>query len=309
MSAFPISRGEQMAAIKDGIGIRRIGPEEAQGLLLLNRRNRRLFPSSVLVYAKDMEGGLWKDTGTNAITIWEDTETGECTLVDGQHRLHAVIESGTTQKFQIVHRASCEISLQDLYGAIDQGRIRTFIDWMHVEEFAAGGRSEAERHLSAATSAIIVLEVQIRGLLDGTGTRSMPRLSTLQKTELLHRYETDIRWAAALRMRQTKGNRRPLPVGVMAAAIACNRIAPEQATAFFTRIAIGADIHEGTAEFSLRDIWLRGGDPRRTKQAHEAHLYWYGVAINGWNHCCAGDRVDFLRSLDIPRCTVRKPTK
>lgn len=307
MTAFPISQGERNAAIQDGLGVRMIGPEEAAILLTLNRRNRRVSPATVERLADDMRRGLWLDTGSNDITIWEDLKTGEAMLVNGQHRLNAVVASGTRQKFLLVRRTSEQTSLEALFAAMDQGKPRTSLDLRHVEEFGGGAGRESERHLDAALSAVILLELTIRGILDGEPATGATQLSVPRKAEFGARYDADIRWGAALRMRQTKGRRRPMPVGILAAAIACHRIASDEATKFFVAVSVGADIHEGQPEWVLRDTWLRGGDLRRTKQARAAHLYWYGLAINAWNHHCQGGRVDVLRSLEITRCVIRRP--
>ena len=306
MSAFPISRNEQLAALRDGLGVRMIGPEEAAELLSLNRRNRRVSPSVVERYAEDMRRGLWLDTGSNEINVWENLTTGETVLANGQHRLSAIVASGARLKFLLVRRTSAQCTLEALFAALDQGKIRTSLDMRHVEDFGGGESRESERHLDAALSAIVLLEWTIRGILEGKPAQSVT-LSVPRKMEFSHRFDADIRWGAALRMRQTKGRRRPMPVGVLAAAIACQRVAPEAASAFFFAVAVGADIHEGQPAWALRDIWLRGGDPRRTKQAREGHLYWYGLAINAWNHHCMGDRVESLRSLEVTRCVIRRP--
>ncbi|MFD7919468.1 hypothetical protein ACFV3R_09605 [Streptomyces sp. NPDC059740] len=61
-----------------------------------NRRNRRLRPRVVATYARDMSQGRWMENG-ETIKFASDG-----TLLDGQHRLEAVITSGRTVRVLVV---------------------------------------------------------------------------------------------------------------------------------------------------------------------------------------------------------------
>lgn len=78
------------------IEILRIGPEEARSLLSANSRNRPLSPSRVKALAGQMARGEWRVNG-DTLRL---SKTGR--LLDGQHRLHAIIESGVTQDYIVV---------------------------------------------------------------------------------------------------------------------------------------------------------------------------------------------------------------
>lgn len=72
-----------------------ITPQKAQEMLdKTTKENRRLRTPVVDGYVRDMLAGKWR-LGT---VIAIDTEGN---VIDGQHRLNAVIESGTTQQFYI----------------------------------------------------------------------------------------------------------------------------------------------------------------------------------------------------------------
>lgn len=70
-----------------------IGPDEAAALLLGNEGNRPIQRRTVDRYVRQMHEGRWKFVGDPLRT----DRNGH--LIDGQHRLTAVIESGTTHKF------------------------------------------------------------------------------------------------------------------------------------------------------------------------------------------------------------------
>lgn len=76
--------------------VRMIGPDEANALLAKNTNNRKAMRTQVARLASYMLDGEWK-FDASPIRIAKDGR-----LLDGQHRLHAVIESKTTQQFLIV---------------------------------------------------------------------------------------------------------------------------------------------------------------------------------------------------------------
>jgi len=74
----------------------KIGPEEAESLLKRNTHNRSLSTSHVKDYKRRMEEGDWH-LSTDAIGL--DTKGR---LVNGQHRLNAIIQSGEEQPFILI---------------------------------------------------------------------------------------------------------------------------------------------------------------------------------------------------------------
>ena len=72
-----------------------IGPDQPKAILATNLKNRDLSQSFVNRYASDMANGKWSD-GASMIRI--DTNGN---LQDGQHRLEAILQSGTTQEFGV----------------------------------------------------------------------------------------------------------------------------------------------------------------------------------------------------------------
>ncbi len=79
-----------------------IGPDKARQYLEKNISNRRLRLNAVNQMVSDMQNGRWR---TNGSPLRFD-ENGR--FVDGQHRLHAVIKSNTTQTFLVVYDVPCD---------------------------------------------------------------------------------------------------------------------------------------------------------------------------------------------------------
>jgi len=72
-----------------------ITPAKAAKMLERNTRNRHLRPTLVSRYARDMEEGRWLKTHQGIAINCDGT------LLDGQHRLAAIIESGKPQEFLV----------------------------------------------------------------------------------------------------------------------------------------------------------------------------------------------------------------
>jgi hypothetical protein len=74
-----------------------ITPESAEELLALNKENRPLNKKTVDWYARQMESGQWTISG-QTLSISDKN-----TLLDGQHRLAAIIQSGVSLLLNIAY--------------------------------------------------------------------------------------------------------------------------------------------------------------------------------------------------------------
>lgn len=107
------------------IEIRTINAKLAAYMLELNfRNNRKLSMQKVKMYANEMLTGEWS-ADSNMICF--DTEG--C-LINGQHRLHAVIASDTVQTFVVATNMPTESAR-----AFDQGRARNQVDRINISGF------------------------------------------------------------------------------------------------------------------------------------------------------------------------------
>jgi hypothetical protein len=95
-----------------------ISPAIAQEMLKNNTMNRVVKPNVVLTYAKAMMDGNWYDDSPEMIAL---TDGG--TIVDGQHRLMAVIKAGKTVNMWVAKGVST-----DAMPFLDQGAKRSVAD-------------------------------------------------------------------------------------------------------------------------------------------------------------------------------------
>lgn len=99
-----------------------IGPSEATRILERNTANRPVRDRVVRTYARDMKAGRWRQTG-EAIKI-----SASGALLDGQHRLWAIIESGATLPLMVVRGVDPEAQQ-----VMDTGAKRSVHDHLHFK--------------------------------------------------------------------------------------------------------------------------------------------------------------------------------
>lgn len=103
------------------IEVERVTPDVAQDWLARNTLNRRIRPRVVEGYARDMIAGHWRMSG-EAIKF---SKSGQ--LLDGQHRLQAVVASGATVPLLVVR------GLEDaVQSVMDTGVARTAGDALRL---------------------------------------------------------------------------------------------------------------------------------------------------------------------------------
>lgn len=104
-------------------------PEAAQEILATNTKGQRtIAKGTVEKYASDMGTEDWQFNGA-AVLISSKNE-----LLDGQHRLSAIIESGRSQIMLVVRGVDA-----DAMATIDAGRGRSYADILKIREYANHG--------------------------------------------------------------------------------------------------------------------------------------------------------------------------
>lgn len=105
--------------------LKTVTPEMATKLLssCQYEHQRKLRPKLVARYARDMQAGNWMPGGVIELCEHKD----DLYLINGQHRLHAVVESGKDQCFLM--KTDRVFTLKDVahrYYTIDTGGMRSF---------------------------------------------------------------------------------------------------------------------------------------------------------------------------------------
>lgn len=98
-----------------------VTPELASQLLQTNTNNRGLSKSRVKSFAKQIQKGKWRKTG-QGISV---AASGR--LLDGQTRLHAIVQSGVAASMVIAW--NCD---EDSFAVFDTGRARSATDVLKI---------------------------------------------------------------------------------------------------------------------------------------------------------------------------------
>jgi hypothetical protein len=117
MSAAAPARPRRKRAPEPAVEVVDIGPAEASELLASQRHNRKIRTAKVEEFAGAMARGEWR-LSNDALTVDRNGH-----LLNGQHRLRAVVQSGSTQPF-IVMRGVTESTQETM----DQGSRRSVAD-------------------------------------------------------------------------------------------------------------------------------------------------------------------------------------
>lgn len=247
-----------------------VSPETAEKWLTDNTHNRSLNEKNVATLAAAMLRGEWKLNGS---AICRDA-TG--VLLDGQHRLAAVVRSGCTIKSLVVDGVEPDAQI-----TIDTGRKRTFADTLKLS------RGETDTNVMAAVCNR-VYRWQTAQL------RSLNRPAT--NGQLLSIYD-EHHVSLKESTRAAHSVRRQLPVSQSTLALAhwlFSRIDADDTTFFFDRLKDGQGLLDGDPILALRQTVLNDlASPRGRGRISDLLLL--ALLIKSWNAYRRSETIKSLR--------------
>ena len=208
-----------------------ITPSYAKQLLAQGIKNRPISEAAVLRYARDMAEGRWQSNGQGIVL----TEAGM--LLDGQHRMHAVIRADVPVGMLVVRGVQ-----QETFVTIDSGRARKLQDVLSID----GYRNANQLAASAR---------QAYNYIVGSHLRQSPTKSSLRDFVADYPYLSEI--GNHIFQRSGKGPIRRLSTSmasVMFIANSRHRYDPE-VMEFHDAVVSGQDLSRGDPRFALRE-WI-----------------------------------------------------
>lgn len=232
-----------------------VTPALAQEWLDRNLHNRPIRKNKVDSYARDMKSGNWALNG-EAVKFAVDG-----ILLDGQHRLHAIVAAGVPVQILVVSGLA-----NDTQTTMDSGVKRTTGDAFGLE-----GMKNAQ--ILAATLKKIWMWQQGDHRF---AANNYP--TTAECAELLARHpEIHHSVHVATHIRNTF---RPLPPSIVGTAhFVLSQIDAEEAGHFFSRVSDGAGLEPGHPILTLRSRVTNETLAGTTVQAHQRMAY----LIRTWN--------------------------
>lgn len=206
-----------------------IGPELAAKYLEKNITNRVIRKSTLLSYARDMRLGKWIPTHQGIAF----NDRGE--LIDGQHRLHAIVEAAIVVKILVTRGIPSEQGSVRTMDAVDRGAVRSVADQLQLQH---GYRNAAQ--VAGCGSVIIDLIIRDR----------IGRLSVPQMLAVLEIYGRHIEAVTGVINRGATVMRRSPVCGALAFARAAE---PSRIDDFTQRLESGAGLDVGSPILLLRN--------------------------------------------------------
>lgn len=244
-----------------------ITPEKAREYLGHNVRNRNVRRSDVAVYAEDMASGNWRYVG-DPIKFARDGR-----LIDGQHRLLGLIESGATLKFAVMRGLDPEDQL-----ILDIGIRRTFGD--HLKFL---GETNASWYASIIR-AVTVWEMD-------ESLRSKNRVS-FARLEVTYEKYPELKDSLSVVRFANETVRTGFVAGGLVWWLLHQRDAAECGE-FFYLLSTGEGLTKGNPIYALRRILLADVRRGRTKQSLPPQNI-AALMIKAWNKWRLGEEVEVL---------------
>jgi hypothetical protein len=261
---------QQISATNGLVEMMDITPDFAAELLVRRHPHQRpLKEHYVLDLARAMHEGRWRWTA-DAIRLDKDLF-----VIDGQHRLSAVVKSGLTMKDALV----ATVTSEDVILSIDQNRPRTLGDMR-----AARGQTNLPRTISGA----IIAET-----CDWSQWRGMPRelqLRTIEECPFVSDLEALVRGKARQHMAAT------LTVGSLSGALRCIRTNREDAMKFFDAVFSMNPVIDGKSADMVRVLYSYLSESKAESFSSESRTIEHAhKCVNAYNHWKSGRTVSHLQ--------------
>lgn len=252
-----------------------VTPELAAEWLEKNTDNYRSLKSvKSRRYARDMKNGRWRNTG-DPIRFGEDG-----TLVDGQHRLWALIEAGKTYTFIIVTGLT-----PDDVDALDQGALRTSSDVLR--------RHGVEKYRTGVSATLRLLASWDNGLITTAGSSVIIDTTLGEVPELLELYpEAEKHQAWAYRVRDLGFT----PAAAATARNIIDRVADEdESDAFWDGVEGLVPTDKGDPRRTLAK-WAR--DRKSAKNGRMENSQQLFAIFTAWNAWREGRQLSNIRIVE-----------
>lgn len=247
-----------------------VTPEQAADWLAHNTHNRKLRDNQVAALVRDMQEGNWKWNG-DSIKFAKDG-----TLLDGQHRLTAVVRSG--QPIDILIIRGLEKKTQ---ATMDTGAKRTGADVLKLQ----GEKNYTV--LAAALRACILWDSGVRNI--GGGNRVTTNSNILDYLEQHPEMRDYVETYNTMR----RGITLPASVGVTAIKL-FTEIDPEDAEYFFTRLASAEGHYRGDPIFEARRALMDEATGSTQTRGGRTSTWKMAILIKSWNKYRNGETIKQL---------------
>ena len=242
--------------------LKTITPEIAANMLKLNVSNRPLRESNFLALAKEMRSGRWKVNG-DMIRLSDNN-----IIIDGQHRLQAVVRSGVTIQSWVMEGLPI-----DVFDTIDVGKRRSAGDTLGC----AG-----EKNACRMAAALILIDKYFSGKVENT-----IQYTNTDVQSLLQKHP-DIRTSLVTTI---NGKGLLLPSVLDACYYLFSKKDPVLADIFIEKVTKGIGLSIGDPWYVLRERLVANS----TANSKLSKALMMALCIKAWNACRQGRNITSLK--------------
>lgn len=242
------------------LAVIKVTPKVAAEMLANNIDiNRSIRHGHLERLCSDMRAGLW-DASNGETLKFKSPKEGEKygSLVDGQHRLHAIIETGSTFTLPCLIGVS-----EDSFATLDSGSKRTFADLLGQKQI---------HNKNAVAAGTVVLEQFYQGNFRTKSISHRALLNRFNQHPELEHYANAVPICAKVLK----------PSEAVFFSYVFNSIAPKKGTTFMHLLANGG-ASEGQPVHELREKLLSLRIKRPTGHTYVARDFLIGSVFKAWN--------------------------
>lgn len=255
-----------------------VNPHMAAQWLKTNRGNRQFNRNTVATYAAAMRSGEWVING-ETVKFDQDNQ-----LIDGQHRLHAVVTANRAVPLCIVRGLQ-----RDVFRTLDCGKLRKSHDMLYILGY---------KNPLALSAALRLLDRYESSNWNGKSGGDGLRVSNDRLLSILDRHKSIVARADEVMRRPLFTGRLPHSLNIFMYYLA-HRFSSERAKSFFTELAGDQVFSKEHPVRTLRDQLDRTGK-EYIKPITAVKLAW---TILAWNCYIAGHTLPKLSRIvdSMPR--------
>ncbi|SDH55871.1 hypothetical protein [Microbacterium sp. 77mftsu3.1] len=253
-------------------------PERAGRILERNTSNRTPSIDRIRGLVEQIQNGQWDNNGASVVI------SADGILIDGQHRLYAIVESGQAQVILLVTGAGGETIL-----TIDSGKVRTFKDYLEIQY------PDKKDHASIASAVSLLSRweqgVRAAALFGSRGGRSFRAdnhaMSDFYVENRMHvDYIVQHTNRMGRKVAQWKGFKRALVIATHVLEL----IDRNDAEVFLEKVINGEGLEAGSPILAFR----RQAERRRQGNESTPADMWLALLFKAWNAYREGDQVQNL---------------
>ncbi len=251
-------------------------------MLKKNKNNRPLSPSVIKRYSKSMKDGKWTLNGQAIILDADDN------LLDGQHRLEACVEAGTSFTTLLTKGVSREVA----FATMDTGRKRTPADILAMMG------SIDHKATSTAIRMLIRYKRTIHNIAGDKGNPEAYEVATFFEEHPEIETAAEISGGLGAKLKPIIAPHVAVAVIYMAMELGHDE---ETLKNFFTRLRDGTGLEVGDPIFTLRERMFKEAREKRRSDAFGRMLF----VIRAFNAHVGGKQLRQLiaigRNGELPR--------